>query len=127
MTPPRIYVTHDDGVTTLDWDTGEILWHAEGPGDCMCLSGDLLLATDCSSGEDIAKDGRWVVARAVATGKEKFRVRLRQNEWHLLPIREVAGLFLVQALAAIGGQDAAYLDRPRRQGAINSTARFLTA
>src|SRR5262249_52703557 len=40
---------------------------------------------------------RWLIARQVDTGAEAFRVRLPSDDYFdPLPIREVAGLFLVQ-------------------------------
>src|SRR5262249_34303670 len=68
----RVYVTHDDGVTALSAKTGHVLWHSRGPGNCLCLSGDLLLA---AGGRDAWTEafGRYVMARSVATGREMFR------------------------------------------------------
>jgi hypothetical protein len=92
----RVYVTHGDGVTALDGHTGKVLWHSPGPADRMCLSCDLLLATDCGVAESLGGRGRWLTARAVATGAEVFRVGLPLEGFDALPIGEVAGLFLVQ-------------------------------
>src|SRR5262245_20767900 len=33
----RVYVRHHDGVTALSAETGMILWHAQGPNDCLLL------------------------------------------------------------------------------------------
>jgi outer membrane protein assembly factor BamB len=106
----RVYVSHGDGVTALDAGTGKPAWHSPGPADRMLLSGDLLLATGCSQGgADVAARGRWLTARAVATGAEAFRVQLPPPPFDPLPIREVAGLFLIQATGAPGGRGAALL------------------
>jgi outer membrane protein assembly factor BamB len=108
----RVYVTHGNGVTALDAGTGKLLWHSTGPSDRMCLSGDLLLASDCSVGDEIVVHGRWLVARAVSTGDEVFRVRLPTAHFETLPIQEVAGLFLVQEWDQPGGKgDALLIDR----------------
>lgn len=104
----RVYVTHADGVTALDARTGKESWHAAGPADRMLLSGDLLLAAQCGSGESITRSGRWVTARAAATGAEVFRVALPAS-FDPLPIREEAGLFLVQDHDAPGGAGLALL------------------
>jgi outer membrane protein assembly factor BamB len=98
----RVFVTHKDGVTALDAVTGRILWHASGPGNCMLLSGGLLLATD----------GVTVVALGTATGADIFKVRLPMENFDPLPIQEVAGLFLVQKGELPGGAgDCLLLDR----------------
>jgi outer membrane protein assembly factor BamB len=89
----RAYVSHRDGVTALERSTGKILWHAKGPNDRLFLTGKLLLAADCEAGEG----GRWLVARAVASGKEVFRVRLPLKDFDPNPIQEVGDLFLVQS------------------------------
>ena len=94
----RVYVTHDDGVTALDAKTGKVVWHSKGPNDCMLLSKDLLLATECGQSGEIEKNGRFFSARRVTDGKEAFRVRLpNHGDFDPLPIAEVAGLFLVQS------------------------------
>jgi outer membrane protein assembly factor BamB len=111
----RAYVSHGDGVTALDWGTGKVVWHAKGPADCMSLSGGLLLATDSSTGGSIAETGRWLTARAVRDGGEVFRVRLPLHGFNPEPIREVAGLFLVQTGEVPGGVgDALLIDREGR-------------
>src|SRR5260221_7392734 len=46
----RVYVSHGDGVTALDRETGKVVWHAKGPGDGMYLGDGLLLAADCGNG-----------------------------------------------------------------------------
>jgi outer membrane protein assembly factor BamB len=105
----RAYVTHADGVTALDVRTGAVLWHSPGPADRMLLSGSLLLATECSSGEQVAKAGRWVTARDTVTGREVFRVSLPVDRFDPLPIEEAAGLFLVQKSEDPGGEGLALL------------------
>jgi outer membrane protein assembly factor BamB len=111
----RGYVTHGDGVTALDWATGKQLWHAKGPGDRLCLSGGLLLATDCSIGEEITKGGRWLIARTTATGEEAFRVPLPVQDFDPVEIRQIAGLFLVQKIEMPDGKGGSYLiDRQGR-------------
>ncbi len=115
--PPHIladtnqaYVTHADGVTALDVRTGKIAWLSHGPENHrLLLSGDLLLATDCSSRTYAAKSGRWLVARWAATGQEAFRVGLPVEDFDPLPIKEVAGLFLVQVHDLPNGAGAALL------------------
>jgi outer membrane protein assembly factor BamB len=92
----RVYVTHESGVTALDAKTGKILWRSKGPNDRLLLSGNLLLAADCEAGEAVAARGRWLVARAVATGAVVFRTALPVKGFDPESIREVvAGLFLV--------------------------------
>jgi outer membrane protein assembly factor BamB len=97
----RAYVSHqpsrEAGVTALDARTGKVLWHSPGPEDRMLVSGDLLLAADCSVGVDGKGGGRWLVARRAASGKEAFRVSLPANDFDALPIEEAAGWFVVQA------------------------------
>lgn len=114
----RVYVTHQDGVTALHRQTGKPLWHSVGPNDRLCLSGDLLLAADCSSDQEaIAARGRWCLARAVKDGKEVFKVLLPAKDFDPRPIREVAELFLVQTGEAPGGEGDALLFN--REGAIH--------
>jgi len=94
----RVYVTDGDGITALDAATGKVLWRSKGPSDRLLLSGDLLLAADCGLSDRIEKEGRFFTARGVADGKEVFRVELpKRNEFDPYPIREVAGMFLVQS------------------------------
>jgi RNA polymerase sigma factor (sigma-70 family) len=95
----RVYVTHQDGVTALDAHTGKVLWHSPGPGNCLFLKGELLLAADGAS----------VHARAVVSGAEVFKVNLPARDFDPSPIAEVAGLFLVQALEKPGGKGVAFL------------------
>jgi hypothetical protein len=54
----RAHVTHNGGVTALDVRSGKVIWHSRGPGDRLLLSGDLLVAADCSVGVDGKRDGR---------------------------------------------------------------------
>jgi hypothetical protein len=96
----RVYVASGGGVMALDRATGELLWQAEGPRDCLLLSGDLLLAT-----------GPDVVARATADGREVFRVPLPGRGWGYR-VQEVAGLFAVQTYGLQG--EALLLDRKGR-------------
>ena len=105
----RVYVSHGDGVTALDYRTGAVLWHSPGPNDRMMLSGELLLATDCGSGDLTEKGGRVLIARAVADGKAVFQAQLPAKDFDPEPIREVAGLFLVQVCDDPGGDGAALL------------------
>jgi outer membrane protein assembly factor BamB len=99
----RVYVTHEDGVTALHAQTGKILWQSHGPNDRLCLSKDLLLATQCETAECLVATGRWLTARSVATGAEVFRVPLPLQDFDPLTIEEVAGLFLVQTHEHPGG------------------------
>jgi len=119
----RAYVAHqrtrEAGVTALDARTGKMLWHSPGPEDRMLVSGDLLLAADCSVGVDGKGGGRWLLARRAASGKEAFRVALpvydEANHFDALPIEEVAGWFVVQTHDAPSGAGAALLiDRTGR-------------
>jgi outer membrane protein assembly factor BamB len=110
----RVYVAHNDGVTALDMGTGSILWHSAGSGDRMLLSGDLVLATECSCG-DLGKMGRRMIARDTATGNDVFSVILPLNDFDPEPIEEVAGYFLVQAEIKFGPDGLALLvDRDGR-------------
>jgi hypothetical protein len=111
----RVYVTHEDGVTALNAKNGKLVWHAKGPADCMCLSRDLLLATECGQGEEVEANGRWVTACAVKNGKQVFKVRLPASNFDPEPIIELAGLFLVQKGEAPGGKgDTFIFDRNGR-------------
>lgn len=92
----RADLSHNGGVTALDCDTGKVVWQKKGPEDRLLLDGELLLATQCEQGDEIAIKGRWLVALAVATGAEVFRVQLPQEGFDPEPIRKVAGLYLVQ-------------------------------
>jgi outer membrane protein assembly factor BamB len=103
-----VYVANNGGVTALDAKTGKLVWHAKGPSDRLLLSGNLLLATDCTSPGYVTEAGRWLVARARSTGKEVFTTRLPRG-LDALPIEEVAGLFLVQTWDEPGGQGNALL------------------
>ena len=104
----RVYVSHGGGVSALDRKTGKLLWHAAGQDDRLLLSGDLLLSTDCTSGRYV-EAGRWLVARQAATGTRVFRVALPIKDFDPNPIREVAGLFLVQTHEDPRGKGAALL------------------
>jgi hypothetical protein len=110
----RVYLTHDDGITALNKQTGKVVWHAKGPSDRLFLNGGLLLAAECDNGDHIVTRGRWLVARAVATGRESFRVRLPDIDFDPQPIREVAGLFLVQDGSVWSGKAALLIDRRGR-------------
>src|SRR5436305_9231071 len=48
----RVYVSHADGVSALDRQSGKVLWYSEGPYSRMLLSDRLLLAADCTSDSD---------------------------------------------------------------------------
>jgi outer membrane protein assembly factor BamB len=107
----RIYLSQGDGVTALDSKTGKIAWHSRGPTDRLYLtpSGKLLLAAECGSGDEFQTRGRWLVARSAATGKEVFKVGLPVKDFDPWPIREVAGLFLVQDGIGIGTKGRTFL------------------
>src|SRR5262245_36449718 len=62
-----------------------------------------MLATDCGSGDEYLTRGRWLLARDTSTGAEVFKVALPAKEFDPSPIREMAGLFLVQA--GVWGRD----------------------
>src|SRR5262249_18730368 len=97
-----------------DMKTGKSLWHEAGPSECMCLSGNLLLATSCGIDPWVTQHGRCVIARTVSTGAEAFRVGLPQKEYEeVLPMLEIAGIFLVQQHESL---DAAALMIDRKGG-----------
>jgi outer membrane protein assembly factor BamB len=93
----RIYLSRANGITALDAKTGKVAWHRPGPNDRLHLSGNLLLATDCSIHDAGHKAGRWLVARTADTGAEVFKVALPVKDFDPWPLRELTGLFLVQA------------------------------
>jgi outer membrane protein assembly factor BamB len=105
----RVYVTHQDGITALDASTGKVRWHVKGPQDRLFLSRGLLLATECSSGDEVIQNGRWLTARRAADGKEVFKVRLPVSNFDPWPIEKVAGLFLIQTSGGFGGKDQSWL------------------
>jgi outer membrane protein assembly factor BamB len=105
----RTYISHGDGVTALNGRTGKMVWHSPGSNDRLCLSGGLLLATNCTIGDYLKDKGRWVTARASATGEEVFRVRLPLQDFDPLAIKEMAGLILVQKGERPGGEGAGLL------------------
>jgi outer membrane protein assembly factor BamB len=98
----RAYLTHDDGVTALDWNTGQVVWHSPGPAGGLCLSGDLLLATGAekSGGDDSTP---CLTARNTTTGAETFRVPLPLGtlSYRVLPVEETGDLFVVQPMETI--------------------------
>ncbi len=111
----RAYVTHflnhKAGVTALDAGTGQVLWHSPGPGDHLLLSGDLLLAVDCTVGVDGEGGGRFLIARRGVSGKEVFRVALPTGQFDA-EIEGAADLFLLHAW---GGRGPSFLiDRTGR-------------
>jgi outer membrane protein assembly factor BamB len=112
----RIYLGHDDGITALDVKAGKIAWHAKGPNDRLHVSGRLLLAAECTSDEALRTRGRQLIARAVDTGAEVFKVALPAGDFDPWPIREVAGLFLVQSGDRVGTRGSALL--VDRKGAV---------
>jgi outer membrane protein assembly factor BamB len=91
----RVYVSYKDDLLALDRATGLVTWHARSPARGLCVSGELLLATD----------GPTFYARSAATGWVVFAVRLpTENRWFSpQPVREVGGQFLVQT-EADGGE-----------------------
>lgn len=94
----RVYVSTFDPrrVMALDARTGKILWTTDWPGERMCLYRGLLVATEGGSSPAIDADGRWLVARAIATGKEMFKVKLPDSMDDVNRVRECAGFLLVQ-------------------------------
>lgn len=91
----RIYLSHSEGLAVLDFKSGKLAWQANGRHEDLLLSGELLLAVVDGVG------GRRIVARDVATGREKFRYT-PPGEGYSLHDRELAGLFLVQRYRSIG-------------------------
>jgi outer membrane protein assembly factor BamB len=107
----RVYVTHKDGVTALDAETGKELWHSPGPNNGMLLSKDLLLATGSSPTEGRAQDSL-VMARSTNHGKPTFKTKVDVMGFDPMLIEEMAGFFVVQARERPGGRgDACLLDR----------------
>ncbi len=104
----RVYVAHADGVVALDSMTGAVLWRSKGPQHRLFLDGPLLLAAECSSGLDV-KEGRALVARSTLDGEAVFRVPLPLKDFDPLPIRKIAGLYLVQSGRSVDGEGAALL------------------
>jgi hypothetical protein len=80
----------------------------------MLLTGNLLVATECSVGDAVEKSGRWVLARDTANGHEVFRVPLPVKGFDPLPIRDAAGLILVQDHDPSGSRPALLIDRGGR-------------
>jgi outer membrane protein assembly factor BamB len=105
----HIYLSHGDGITALNVQTGKVAWHRQGPSDRLHLSGNLLLATDCRVHDDGDKAGRWLVARTAGTGAEVFKVALPVKDFDPWPIRELTGLFLVQASPGFAARGEALL------------------
>src|SRR5436309_1971003 len=68
-----VCVGNGSGVSTLDADSGQVLWFSEGPNVCMLLAGELLLATGC-----LAEDAGFpcVLARSVKDGRTVFKTVL---------------------------------------------------
>jgi outer membrane protein assembly factor BamB len=107
----RVYVTHQDGVTALDAETGKELWHSPGLNDRMLLSDDLLLATGSSPTEGRAMDC-WVMARSTTDGRPTFKTKVDVIGFDPMPIEEMGGYFVVQAREHPGGSgDTCLLDR----------------
>src|SRR5262245_52970475 len=79
----RVYISHKQGITALHVHDGAVLWHWEGPNHCLLLSGNLLLATDCSVAP---RGGRWLLARDVSKGHEAFKVKLPSKDFDPMPI-----------------------------------------
>jgi outer membrane protein assembly factor BamB len=108
----RVYVSHNSGITALDARTGAKHWQFDGPNDRLLLSGDLLLAADCTSGSHVGTQGRSLTARSTSSGKELFRVQLPVKDFDPNPIEEVGGLFLVQTGEDVfGAGNALLIDR----------------
>jgi outer membrane protein assembly factor BamB len=108
----RVYVRSGNGVTSLDRNSGKLIWYSEGIHDRLMVSGDLLLAADSRDASDIGAGGRWLVARRTGTGEIVFRVALPLDDRAPRPIREIGGLFLVQKAEEPGGEgDAILVDR----------------
>src|SRR5262245_9985606 len=45
----RLYVSHGDGISALDRETGKVCWFAKGPNSRLYLSDAILLSVDCTS------------------------------------------------------------------------------
>jgi hypothetical protein len=112
----RVYITHIVGLTALDVQSGAVVWGSSGPNQCMCLSGNLLLAADCGNSAFFKKVGRRVMARSVETGATVFSIPLPDDDsFQPSSIQEMAGWFVVQTHEAFGGEHVAILfDREGR-------------
>ncbi len=64
----RVFLTSCPHLIALDAKTGSPLWTSDGPTDRLFLSGNLLLATDCSVHDGPNPEPRFVMARVVDTG-----------------------------------------------------------
>jgi hypothetical protein len=100
----RVYVTHQDGVTALDAKSGKVVWRSKGPADHLFLSGELLLEVDCENLDDAPPRDRLLLARSTGNGKEAFRTRLPRKDFEPNPIRELAGLFVIQDFGGLRNQ-----------------------
>jgi hypothetical protein len=109
----RVYLTHNGGVTALDF-MSKTVWHAAGPRNGLLLSDGLLLGTGSVPSKDDSYS-HWLFACDVAKGTIVFKTELAQEMSDPEPVQEVAGLFLVQILERPGGGCALLIDR---QGAI---------
>jgi hypothetical protein len=106
----RVYLSHQDGVTALDRRSGDVLWHATGPQDRLYLRNDKLWAVCCSDSQSGPPQGRWLTAYDVVTGAERHRTPLPLTEFDPAPIRDVAGLLLLESDGFSTGWRALLID-----------------
>jgi outer membrane protein assembly factor BamB len=107
----RVFLSGDQGVTALDFGTGKVLWHSNGPNNGLLLSDGLLLATGPVLEDDDRVGKCWLLARSARDGAEVFKVRLPLQEHYPSAVREVAGLFAVQANDLSGKVNACLVDQ----------------
>jgi PQQ-like domain len=92
-------VSEGGGLAGLDVATGKVLWQTLGPTGGLLLDRGLVLAVDRHE----------VVARTAADGMVAFRVPLPKDRFRPLPLRRVAGLYLVQREGLSDSEDFAWL------------------
>ena len=108
----RVFVTSYPHLIALDAKTGSTLWTSDGPTDRLFLSGNLLLATDCSRHDGPHPEPRFVMARAVDTGREVFRITLPALDFDPQPFLEINGIFVAQNWETPDGVNSAiFFDR----------------
>jgi hypothetical protein len=111
----RVYVSHKDGVTSLDGDNGKPIWHTKGPYGDLLLSKGILLGTGRVSNQDGSRP-YFLFACNTGDGSIRFKLQLPKYEHALREVDLVAGLFLVQFDAYFDGKERALLID--RQGVV---------